>query len=123
MFFIDHFTSFFILLILLWFNVIIIGSGINAGRGDSRAKGDKGNNGDTGRKVVGVIILIIFVIIVIGIDTYFAKVIRDFIHKPHNITPQNDNFENIPHNIEMQNVPQAPNHITYVRLLIYKKIK
>ena len=79
------------------------------------------DHGNTGRIIVGVIILIIFAILVIGIDTYFAKIIRDYLHQPHNITPQIDGFENAPQRIEMNGVPETPDHITYVRLLIHLK--
>ena len=87
--------------------MLIIGSIVNSKNGDSGGQGS----------IAGTIILIIIIIIVVSFDAYFAKAIKNYLNKSRNISPKNDNMDNSSHGIVMQNLPQAPSHITYVNLL------
>ena len=79
----------------------IIGSGLQAGR-------------DPKRGVPSLIIVLIFIIIVVGFDIYYAKVIKNYIDSPENVTPQNFYIEN-----PAQNGPNPPNHVTYVSKILF----
>ena len=84
----------------------IIGSGLQAGR-------------DPKRGVPSLIIVLIFIIIVVGFDIYYAKVIKNYIDTPQNVTPQNYYIENPAQVVYAQNGLNPPNHVTYVSKILF----
>ena len=65
------------------------------------------------------IIVFIWIIIVVGFDIYYSKVIKNYVSNPKNVIPQNFDIENPAQVVYAQNGPLPPNHITYVRKFLF----